>query len=86
MHTSIYKGICIFCVMCLYNVQAVLCLYIYIYIYCICVHVYNHHHHHHMVQLAWISLSLAIRLYHSLLLAGPLDYILCPYRAIVDDI
>ena len=27
--------------------------------------------------------TLAIRIYHRSLLVGPLDYILCPYRAVV---
>ena len=30
--------------------------------------------------------SLAIHLYNSLLPAGPLDYILCQYRAVVDKL
>ena len=30
------------------------------------------------------SLSLSIHLYYPSLPAGPLDYILCPYRAVVD--
>ena len=41
---------------------------------------------HHVSLLARISqtLSLAIRLYHSSLLVGLPDDILCPYRAVVD--
>ena len=44
-----------------------------------------HHHQHHVVLQAQISitlsLSLAIHLYHP---SGLLDYILCPYRPVVD--
>ena len=43
-----------------------------------------HHHHHQIVLPTQISLTLlVIRPYHPLLPAGPLDYILCPYRAVV---
>ena len=60
---------------------------IYIYIYIL--------NHHDVVLLARISLTpspslslslfLAMRLYHPLLLAGLLDYILCPYGAIENN-
>ena len=59
--------------------------YIYIYIY---IYIYN------IALLAWISLTLSLSiyiyiyltifLYHPSLLAGLLDYIMCPYRAIVN--
>ena len=38
-----------------------------------------------VVLLAWIFLTLSIRLYHSSLLAGLLDNILSPYRTVVDE-
>ena len=46
----------------------------------------SNNHYDHVVLLAWISLtlSLAIHLYHPSFLTDPLDYILCPYRAVID--
>ena len=51
-----------------------------------CVYHHHHHHPHHVVPLAQIFMiySLAIRLHHPSHSAGPLDYILCLHRAVVD--
>ena len=42
------------------------------------------YHHYHVVLLPQISFSLAIPLYPPSISAGLLNYILCPYRAVVD--
>ena len=47
------------------------------------IYIYNHHH---VVLKAQISLTLSCYLFlSSLHSAGLLDYILCPYRAVVDN-
>ena len=88
MYLYIFNFVCLYTYICMYMYVYVcmfiyICIYIYIYSYT-CEYLYmricHHHHHHHVMPLAQISLTLP-RPSH---LTGPLDFILCLYRAVVD--
>ena len=86
----VYIYIYIYTCICVYIYFYILvCVYIYMYMYNsiyahIYVYIYIYYHHHHVPLHAQISLILTIYVYHPLLLIGLLDYILCPYRSMVD--